>query len=289
MASNPVIDRQLPLWQDSVVPTHVAHVLISDVDTDSLALTNLAARIAIPNLSQVTVCCRSGQTNGKEAKDSDPASVRVLRDKGLTVWVERSTSSELDNILAIDRQQSIDLILVREHGSAEPATGHSVRSVQMARQFQRPVIACGPLCMHNNDRACQGPVLAAVPMHDSKKQIVHASGAIGALLHVPLTILHAADIEHEFSRPDNLAGVACECQLLVDWMTERGMSTVAEVACGPVVDVVTRFAEKMNASLIVLGVDLEERDREAVTSDNLRKHILMAAPCPILFVPTFRQ
>ena len=105
----------------------------------------------------------------------------------------------------------------------------------------------------------------------------------------PLTILHVEDISHEFSKSDSLSGVECECQLLGNWVCAQDVATTAKVAYGPVGESITRFATQEGAELIVMGLEMEEKGQELQRSDVLRRFVLMAAPCPVLFLPTFHR
>ena len=177
---------------------------------------------------------------------------------------------------------------MRERETIENANWYGASSIDVARKTERPVIACGPLFSQMQTAVRSGPVLAAVSTGESSHQIVDASGHLGKLMGRPLMILHAVDISHEFSSPDNLSGVECECQSLGNWIGTRNVATTAKVAYGPAGEVITRFAAQVGAELIVMGVDLEEEGLELQRSDALRRFVLTAAPCAVLLLPTFR-
>lgn len=277
------------LWEQHVLPSRLNHVLVSDADGDASELADLAARIATPSLAEITLCCppikATCQPSGRRSKRFPTAD--TLRNRGLTVHVEPAIASEMQQILLVDRSRSVDLIIMREHETVENANWYGASSIDIARRTQRPVIACGPFFSPAQAGVRSGPVLAAVSMGESSHQIVHASGHVGKLIERPLMILHAVDIAHEPSRPDSLAGVECECQLLGNWIGAQNLATTAKVAYGPVGEAITRFATQVGAELIVMGIDLEEEGRELQHSDVLRRFVLMAAACAVLFLPTF--
>lgn len=276
------------VWQHHVIPAKINHVLVSDAESDGSTLADLALSVAGPSHAEVTLCCH--RPNPHEPRNPAQVAAALLREKGLTVFVEPASTSELNGILLVDASRSIDLIIIREHESIPAADWHSATSIKVARRMERPVIACGPFFAQNaQSRSVRGPVIATVSMRESSHQVVHAAGTIGGIVGAPVTILHSVDIAHEFSRPDSLIGVDCECQLLGNWLSTGQIAVSSKILCGPIAETVTRFAAAANASLIVVGIDLEEEGREAQRSDTLRRNLLMSAPCPVLFVPTFHS
>jgi nucleotide-binding universal stress UspA family protein len=211
----------------------------------------------------------------------------ALRNQGLAVHIEPAIISEMETILLIDRSRSIDLIVMKECETIENADWHRANSIKVARTTQRPVIAWGPFSSQRSTGSNPGPILAAVSMRESSHQLARAAGQIGRLIGRRLTILHVVDVSHEFSRPDNLAGVECECLLLANCMSAQDVATTVKVEYGPVREAITRFASQEGAELIVMGIDMDEEGREMQQADVLRRCVLMAAPCPVLFLPTF--
>jgi hypothetical protein len=208
---------------------------------------------------------------------------------GLIVFDQPAIGSQIQQILFVDRSRSIDLMLMKEARPQLESVGwRPSDAIRVARVTQRPVIAFGPLAFGPRGKTTgQGGVVAAVSMGESSHQIVHASKIMGDLLKQPLTVLHTVDLAHEFSRPDNFAGVECGCQQLGDWISHSGVAVSAKVSYGPVGEALPRFATLSSASLIVIGLDIEEEGKEAQHSDALRQLILSAAPCPVLLLPTF--
>jgi hypothetical protein len=277
------------VWEQHVLPSQLNHVLVSDADGDAGELIDLATRIATPSLAEVTLCCQPVKTvcETYEKRSKGFPTADALREKSLTVHIEPAIASEMQRILLVDRSRSVDLIIMREHETIENANWYGASSIDVARKTERPVIACGPLFSQIQTGVRTGPVLAAVSTGESSHQIVDASGHLGKLMGRPLMILHAVDISHEFSRPDNLTSVECECQLLGNWIGTQNVATAVKVAYGPVSEVITRFAAQVGAELIVMGIDLEEDGLELQRSDVLRRFVLMAAKCPVLLLPTF--
>lgn len=277
-------------WHQHVIPTCIGHVLVSGIDGRGSELIDVASRVALPGFTAVTLCCRPhGDGSGTSVAECQKTAA-ALRKRGVLVFLEPGVNGDLQDIVRIDGSRSIDLIVLREHESFEDTDWHGAASLRIVRRLHRPVIACGPFSSQNqsSDRK-RGPVLAAVSMRESSQQVVHSAGRIGKLIAAPLTVLHAVDIAHEASRPDSLAGVDCEIQLLGNWVSAFEVAATSKIAYGPVTEAITRFAAKANASLIVMGVDLDEKDREAERSDTLRRAVLMGAPCPVLFVPTIHK
>ena len=278
------------LWEQHILPSHLNHILVSDADGDAGELVELVSKLATPSHAEVTLCCQPTKTGrGSEGLSKGFTAADALRDKGLTVHVEPAITSEMERILLIDRSRSVDLIVIKECETIENADWYRASSIKVARRTQRPVIACGPFSSQRPVSAESGLIVAAVSMSTSSHQIAHASGQLGKLLNKPLTILHVVDVSHEFSRPNNLSGVECECQLLGNWASAQDVATTAKVAYGPVGEVITRFATQDDAELIVMGLDMDEVGQELQRSDELRRFVLMAAPCPVLFLPTLHN
>ena len=99
----------------------------------------------------------------------------------------------------------------------------------------------------------------------------------------PLTILHVEDISHE--SPSRIAFRVSNANASCsgNWVCAQDVATTAKVAYGPVGETITRFATQEGAELIVMGLDMEEKDQELQRSDVLRRFVLMAAPCPVSF------
>jgi hypothetical protein len=275
--------------EQHVLPSHLQHILVSDGDGDGQTLVDFAAKIAVPTLAEVTLCCRADNAPHTERSSPSISSAAVLRAMGLTVFEQPAVGSQIQQILLADRSRSIDLMVMTEGSpQLESVCWRPSDSIRVARVMQRPVIAFGPLAFGPRGKTTsQGCVVAAVSMGESSHQIVHASKLMGDLLKQPLTVLHAVDLAHEFSRPDNLASVECGCRLLGDWISRTGAAVSAKISYGPVGEALPRFATFSSASLIVIGLDMEEEGKEAQHSDALRQLILSTAPCPVLLLPTF--
>jgi hypothetical protein len=255
-----------------------------------VGLLDLASRIAGHDLAEVTLCWGPSHQRSEATESVREASANLLRDKGLTVFVDPTCACELRNILLVDASRSIDLIIMREHEELETANRNTSASVQVVRRLQRPVIACGPFFMQNQGaNKSQGPILAAVSMRESSEQISDAAGRMGKLIGTSPMIIHVVDVEHTPSRPDSWTGIDCDCQMLGNWISKHEASATAKLTYGPIAETLTRFATQVNASMIVMGVDLAEEGSSAQHSDTLRRNVLMAAPCPVLFVPTFHS
>lgn len=277
-------------WEQHLLPSRLNHLLVSDADGDAGQLVEFVSRLATPSHAEVTLCCQPTKTARRfEGLSKGFPAADALRDKGLTVHVEPAITSEMERILLIDRSRSVDLIVMKECETIENADWYRANSIKVARRTQRPVIACGPFSSQRPISADSGLIVAAVSMRESSHQIAHASGQLGKLMGKPLTILHVEDISHEFSKSDSLSGVECECQLLGNWVCAQDVATTAKVAYGPVGETITRFATQEGAELIVMGLDMEEKGQELQRSDVLRRFVLMAAPCPVLFLPTFHR
>jgi hypothetical protein len=274
--------------EQHVLPRHLQHILVSDGEGDGAELVDFAARIAVPTLAEVTLCCHADKAPHIEHSSSLLSSATVLRAMGITVFDQPAIGSQIQQILLLDRSRSIDLMIMKEaRPQLESAAWRPSDAIRAARLTQRPVIAFGPLAFGPRGKATgHGVVVAAVSMGESSHQIVHASKIMGDLLRQPLTVMHAVDLAHEFSRPDNLASVECGCQLLADWISRTGVTVSAKVSYGPVGETLPRFATLSLASLIVIGLDMEEEGKEAQHSDALRQLILSTAPCPVLLLPT---
>ena len=278
------------LWEKHVLPSHLNHVLVSDADGDARELVELVSKLATPSHAEVTLCCRPTKTGrGSEGLSKGFPSADALRDKGLTVHVEPAITSEMERILLIDRSRSVDLIVMKECETIENADWYRANSIKVARRTERPVIAYGPFSSQRPVSADSGFIVAAVSMRESSHQIAQASGQLGKLMGQPLTILHVVDVSQEFSKPDSLSGVERECQLLGNWVSAQEIATTAKVAYGPLGETLTRFATQEGAELIVMGLDMEEKGQELQRSDVLRRFVLMAAPCPVLFLPTLHD
>jgi hypothetical protein len=90
---------------------------------------------------------------------------------------------------------------------------------------------------------------------------------------------------HDFSRPDNLMGLACACELL-GRSTHLGLAhSEAKVCYGSISSALTK-SNFSDAAFLAIGVDAIKGSKDDAATEAMLEQIIKEAPCPVLLVPT---
>ncbi len=153
--------------------------------------------------------------------------------------------------------------------------------LRAVRMLGKPILFLHGEAMGSVARLRHGAAVAAVSLSERSRQVVDRAAWLAAALSAPVRIVHVVDALHDFSRPDNLMGLSCACELLGRSAACGATHPEVRVCHGSICEALTRTVLR-DARFLALGVD----PIESPSTDAMLQQIVKECTCPILLVPT---
>jgi nucleotide-binding universal stress UspA family protein len=267
---------------------------------DWRALVSMAGRLALPGNAAVHVCCKDlakpkarGETkSGKPGIQAGSVfasllAAEALKSMGLSVQFDDHPTISQEIPGGLPPYQQADLVVMTKAFNSSMTFGSQDLASRAVRLLRKPIlfirgegVALPALQNHI------GPAVAAVSLSERSHQVVQEAAHYAGTLGSGLSVVHVVDILHDFSRPDNLMGLMCACEMLQESVTHSGLKVDCRLSYGAVPEVLTKAEFVKDAPFLALGVNLNEDQADAAESDALRERIVRNAPCPVLLIPT---
>jgi hypothetical protein len=246
-------------------------LLCLDRSDDETVLLALARRAAGESLGEVHLRYAS------EIRGEGLAGERALHDTQAICCDEQSIKSL--------KHDAPELLIMTHRFCLRLGRAWKKVPLKAVRVTEAPILLLRGASMGEVEEPRNGEAVAAVSLSERSRQVVDSAASLASALSCTVRVLHLVDAMHDFSRPDNLMGLACACELL-GRSTHLGLAhSEAKVCYGSISSALTK-SNLSDAAFLAIGVDAIQGSKDDAATEAMLEQIIKEAPCPVLLVPT---